>query len=75
MLSPFNAAPFKDFDPFAKTPAICMTESLPPKVKANCLLLATGDPRHILYTVFREQHAGKDHASNLANTGSPQTRP
>jgi hypothetical protein len=57
MLSPYNAAPFKDFDVFPKTPAKLLTQYLAPKVKADCLLLACGDPLNVLYTIFQEYHA------------------
>ncbi|KAG6335832.1 hypothetical protein ID866_3268 [Astraeus odoratus] len=36
------------------TPAICLTENLPPERKADVLLIGCGDPRHIIYTVYAE---------------------
>lgn len=59
MLSPFNVAPIKDFDPFPRSPAVCLTESLPSNVPANCLLLSAGDPRHVFYTIHRERENSK----------------
>jgi hypothetical protein len=55
MLSPYNAAPFKWFQPFAKSPATCLTQDLPPSMDANCLLLGAGDPTPVLYTLWRER--------------------
>jgi hypothetical protein len=55
MFSPVNAAASQDFRPYPKTPAICLTDNLPPNARANCLLLSAGDPRHVLYTIFREK--------------------
>lgn len=40
------------FYPVGNTSAICLTENLPPESKADVLLLACGDPRHILYTIY-----------------------
>ena len=57
MLSPYNAAPIKWFQPFAKSPATCLTQDLPPSIDANCLLLDGGDPTPILYTLWREHSA------------------
>ena len=54
MLVPFNAAPLKDFDPFPRSPAVCLTESLPSNVNANVLLLSAGDPRHVFHAIHRE---------------------
>ncbi|KAF8448653.1 hypothetical protein L210DRAFT_3470651 [Boletus edulis BED1] len=39
------------FYPIGSTSAVRLTEHLPPEQQANVLLLACGDPRHILYTV------------------------
>ena len=60
MLSPFNAAPLKDFHPFPRSPAVCLTEYLPSTTPARCLLLSAGDPRDVFYTVHRETVASKD---------------
>ncbi|KAI6100535.1 hypothetical protein F5141DRAFT_1031364 [Pisolithus sp. B1] len=42
------------FYPVGNTPAICLTEELPPEHKADVLLLGCGDPRHILYTAYAD---------------------
>ncbi|KAI6100532.1 hypothetical protein F5141DRAFT_303100 [Pisolithus sp. B1] len=42
------------FYPIGNTPAVCLTEELPPEHNANVLLLGCGDPRHILYTVYAD---------------------
>ncbi|KIJ65882.1 hypothetical protein HYDPIDRAFT_87876 [Hydnomerulius pinastri MD-312] len=43
------------FYPIGNTSAVCLTENLPPEQKAEILLLACGDPRHILYTVYTNE--------------------
>ncbi|KIJ15484.1 hypothetical protein PAXINDRAFT_162991 [Paxillus involutus ATCC 200175] len=43
------------FYPTGNTSAIRLTENLPPEQQANILLLACGDPRHILYTVYTNE--------------------
>ncbi|KAF8554137.1 hypothetical protein OG21DRAFT_1509285 [Imleria badia] len=43
------------FYPIGNTSAIRLTEHLPPEQEANILLLACGDPRHILYTVYANE--------------------
>ncbi|KAF9228361.1 hypothetical protein BS17DRAFT_773573 [Gyrodon lividus] len=43
------------FYPIGNTSAVCLTENLPPEQKADILLLACGDPRHILYTVYTNE--------------------
>jgi hypothetical protein len=40
------------FYPIGNTSAVCLTQDLCPTEKADVLLLACGDPRHILYTVY-----------------------
>ncbi|KAI6115967.1 hypothetical protein F5141DRAFT_1212573 [Pisolithus sp. B1] len=42
------------FYPLGNTPAVCLTEDLPPERNADVLLLGCGDPRHILYTVYAD---------------------
>ncbi|KAG6332351.1 hypothetical protein ID866_6742 [Astraeus odoratus] len=42
------------FYPLGNTPAISLTENLPPERKADALLIECGDPRHILYTIYSE---------------------
>ncbi|KAH0829193.1 hypothetical protein J3R83DRAFT_2741 [Lanmaoa asiatica] len=43
------------FYPVGNTSAVCLTEDLPPESKADILLLACGDPRHILYTIYADE--------------------
>ena len=43
------------FYPIGNTSAVRLTEHLPPEQQANVLLLACGDPRHILYTIYTNQ--------------------
>jgi hypothetical protein len=40
------------FYPIGNTPPVCLTQDLAPEENANILLLACGDPRSILYTVY-----------------------
>ncbi|KIJ65876.1 hypothetical protein HYDPIDRAFT_151538 [Hydnomerulius pinastri MD-312] len=43
------------FYSIGNTSAVCLTENLPPEQKAEILLLARGDPRNILYTVYTNE--------------------
>ncbi|KAM5543897.1 hypothetical protein V8D89_002514 [Ganoderma adspersum] len=43
------------FYPIGNTTPVSLTRDLPPDVPANILLLPSGDPRNILYTVFCEK--------------------
>ena len=38
--------------PIGRTPAVCLTQGLPPEEKANILLLGCGDLRNILFTAY-----------------------
>ncbi|KAF8885786.1 hypothetical protein BD779DRAFT_1673506 [Infundibulicybe gibba] len=40
------------FYPIGNTPAVCLTDTLPPEQRADILLLGCGDPRNVLYTTF-----------------------
>ncbi|TBU40602.1 hypothetical protein BD309DRAFT_967143 [Dichomitus squalens] len=42
------------FYPIGNTSAVCLTRDIPPETSANILLLACGDPRNVLYTIFCE---------------------
>lgn len=44
----------KFFYAIGNTPAVCLTESLPPEQDASLLLLGSGDVRNILFTAFSE---------------------
>lgn len=59
MLAPEIANLVQFFYPIGNTPAVSLTQDLPPKKKADLLLLGCGDVRHILFTVHTEQH-GRD---------------
>ncbi|KAG9312022.1 hypothetical protein JVU11DRAFT_7297 [Chiua virens] len=48
------------FYPTGNTSAVRLTEHLPPEQQANVLLLACGDPRHILYTVHTNDATNSD---------------
>lgn len=50
------------FYPIGNTPAVCLTQDLPPEQDANLLLLGCGDLRNVLYTAYSESIAGKDDA-------------
>jgi hypothetical protein len=51
MLTPGYASLFVYFYPIGNTPAVCLTQGLPPGKKADILLLGCGDVRHILFTL------------------------
>ncbi|KAJ9487385.1 hypothetical protein VN97_g5937 [Penicillium thymicola] len=59
MLAPEIANLVQFFYPIGNTPAVSLTQDLPPKKKADLLLLGCGDVRHILFTVHTEQQ-GRD---------------
>jgi hypothetical protein len=50
-------APF--FYPAGNTPAVCLSQSLPPEQDAALLLLGCGDVRNILFTVYSGGGAGR----------------
>lgn len=55
MLAPEIANLVQFFYPIGNTPAVCLTQDLPLKNKADLLLLGCGDVRHILFTIHMEQ--------------------
>ncbi|KAF2459887.1 hypothetical protein BDY21DRAFT_407720 [Lineolata rhizophorae] len=62
MQSPLTAAAFNLtslFYPTGNTPAVCLTQDLPPKEKADVLLLGCGDARSILFTSWADDGQGK----------------
>lgn len=66
MLHPVYGTPLQWFYPIGNTPAASLTQYLPPSVQANCLLLESGDPKNILFTLSCEQNNGKnDHETKL----------
>ncbi|EPQ57659.1 hypothetical protein GLOTRDRAFT_128016 [Gloeophyllum trabeum ATCC 11539] len=42
------------FYPIGNTPAVCLTQDLPPGQSADVLLLGCGDVRNVLYTVYAD---------------------
>ncbi|KAH6634745.1 hypothetical protein B0J18DRAFT_486920 [Chaetomium sp. MPI-SDFR-AT-0129] len=50
MLTPGYANRWFHFYPLGNTPAVCLTQGLPPKDKADVLLLGCGDVRNIMFT-------------------------
>ena len=49
------AATLVYFYPIGNTPAVCLTQNLPPEQNADILLLGCGDVRNILFTVYAQQ--------------------
>jgi hypothetical protein len=52
MLTPAYANLWFHFYPIGNTPAVSLTQGLPPEKKADILLLGCGDPRNILFTTY-----------------------
>jgi hypothetical protein len=50
MLTPGYANLLTYFYPIGNTPAVCLTQGLPPERGADILLLGCGDVRNILFT-------------------------
>lgn len=42
------------FYPIGNTPAVCLTQDLPPEQDASVLLLGCGDARNILFTTYTD---------------------
>ncbi|TFK53871.1 hypothetical protein OE88DRAFT_1624769 [Heliocybe sulcata] len=42
------------FYPIGNTPAVCLTQDLPPGQSADVLLLGCGDARNVLYTIYSD---------------------
>ncbi|CAI7623202.1 unnamed protein product [Penicillium glandicola] len=57
MLAPQIANLVQFFYPIGNTPAVSLTQDLPPKKNADLLLLGCGDVRHVLFTVHTEQQS------------------
>jgi hypothetical protein len=51
-LKPVHIAQAPYFYAAGNTPAVCLTQSLPPETDANLLLLGCGDIRNILFTAY-----------------------
>ncbi|KAK3692977.1 hypothetical protein B0T22DRAFT_504251 [Podospora appendiculata] len=54
MLTSAFAKLFTHFYPIGNTPAVCLTQCLPPEKQAKILLLGCGDARNILFTAFSD---------------------
>jgi len=65
MLTPGYANLWFHHYPIGNTPAVCLTQGLPPESKADILLLGCGDVRNILFTVHCD--------GTEATTSSPET--
>ena len=65
MLTPAFANITSFFYPIGNTPAVSLTQNLPPEGKADILLLGCGDVRHILFTAHtdREFQASNDQST------------
>lgn len=57
MLTPAYANFWTHFYPIGNTPAICLTQGLPPEKKADALLLGCGDLRNVLFTIYSDGQA------------------
>ncbi|KAK3304728.1 uncharacterized protein B0T15DRAFT_251800 [Chaetomium strumarium] len=54
MLTPAIANLLAHFYPIGNTPAVCLTQNLPPEKQADILLLGCGDVRSILFTAHSD---------------------
>jgi hypothetical protein len=54
MLTPEFANILTHFYPVGNTPAICLTQGLPPESQATVLLLGCGDVRNALFTAHAD---------------------
>ncbi|KAK4154968.1 hypothetical protein C8A00DRAFT_42357 [Chaetomidium leptoderma] len=54
MLTPGYANLWQHFYPVGNTPAVCLTQGLPPEKRADILLLGCGDVRNIMFTLHCE---------------------
>ncbi|KFA49270.1 hypothetical protein S40293_11257 [Stachybotrys chartarum IBT 40293] len=54
MLTPEFANILTYFYPIGNTPAICLTQGLPPESQATVLLLGCGDVRNVLFTAHAD---------------------
>ena len=59
MLSPVWINVITYYYPLGNTPAICLTQQLPPEENARILSLGCGDIRNILYTAYADHGHGK----------------
>jgi hypothetical protein len=59
MLHPVPVNIISFFYPLGNTPAVCLTQDLPPEDGADILLLGCGDVRNILYTTYSDNTSSK----------------
>ena len=59
MLTPAFVNIFSYFYPLGNTPAVCLTQDLPPEQRANVLLLGCGDVRNVLFTTYSDGVSSK----------------
>jgi len=58
MLTPTYADTAPYCYPVGNTPAVCLTQDLPPEEKARILLLGCGDARSVLFTSYADTKFG-----------------
>jgi hypothetical protein len=63
MLTPTYAGKTPYSHPLGNTPAVCLTQDLPPEQKARILLLGCEDARHVLFTTYGDTKFGKASAT------------
>jgi Domain of unknown function (DUF4470) len=54
------------FYPLGNTPAVCLTQDLPPEEPASILLLGCGDVRNILFTTYSDSASGGSSSPDIA---------
>jgi hypothetical protein len=54
MLHPVFINLLSFFYPIGNTPAVCLTQDLPPEQGADVLLLGCGDVRNIIFTTYSD---------------------
>ncbi|KZF19547.1 hypothetical protein L228DRAFT_224753 [Xylona heveae TC161] len=59
MLRPVIIDPVNLSYPLGNTPAVCLTQDLPPGTSADVLLLGCGDARNVLFTIYSELKSAK----------------
>ena len=59
MLNPAWVNVVSYFYPLGNTPAVCLTQNLPPGEDARILSLGCGDVRNVLYTAYAHHSIGE----------------
>jgi len=54
MLYPQYAGSAPDSHPLGPTPAVCLTQDVPPEGEMRILILGCGDVRNVLFTVYTD---------------------